>query len=74
MHTYEGRGDEVQRSASLKSSSSRMGSTSEANQNRERGMVLPFEPLSISFDDIKYSVDMPQVSSTFKGRNFKRLV
>ncbi|KAG5540558.1 hypothetical protein RHGRI_020690 [Rhododendron griersonianum] len=54
------RGDEVQRSASLKSSSSRMGSTSEANQNRERGMVLPFEPLSISFDDIKYSVDMPQ--------------
>ncbi|XP_058223773.1 pleiotropic drug resistance protein 1-like isoform X1 [Rhododendron vialii] len=55
-----GRGDEVQRSVSLKSSSSRMRSISEANQNRERGMVLPFEPLSISFDDIKYSVDMPQ--------------
>ncbi|KAI8547252.1 hypothetical protein RHMOL_Rhmol07G0180100 [Rhododendron molle] len=54
-----GRGD-VQRSVALKSSTSRMGSISEANQNRERGMVLPFEPLSISFDDIKYSVDMPQ--------------
>ncbi|CAN0877648.1 Pleiotropic drug resistance protein 1 [Linum grandiflorum] len=25
-----------------------------------RGMVLPFLPLSITFDEIKYSVDMPQ--------------
>ncbi|XP_021277313.1 pleiotropic drug resistance protein 1-like isoform X3 [Herrania umbratica] len=32
----------------------------EANQNRKRGMVLPFEPLSMSFDEIKYAVDMPQ--------------
>jgi hypothetical protein len=24
-------------------------------------MVLPFEPLSITFDDVIYSVDMPQV-------------
>ncbi|KAL1829196.1 hypothetical protein ACET3Z_007608 [Daucus carota] len=30
------------------------------NQNRRKGMVLPFEPHSITFDDIKYSVDMPQ--------------
>lgn len=27
-----------------------------------KGMVLPFEPLSISFDDISYYVDMPAVS------------
>ncbi|CAN6277935.1 unnamed protein product [Urochloa humidicola] len=27
---------------------------------RKRGMVLPFTPLSITFDNIKYSVDMPQ--------------
>jgi len=27
-----------------------------------KGMVLPFEPLSISFDDICYYVDMPAVS------------
>jgi hypothetical protein len=27
----------------------------------QRGMVLPFPPLSLSFDDIRYSVDMPQV-------------
>lgn len=30
---------------------------------RKRGMILPFQPLSISFDDLKYSVDMPAVSS-----------
>ncbi|TKW32265.1 hypothetical protein SEVIR_2G157400v4 [Setaria viridis] len=26
----------------------------------QKGMVLPFLPLSLSFDDIRYSVDMPQ--------------
>ncbi|KAK1363007.1 hypothetical protein POM88_038568 [Heracleum sosnowskyi] len=35
-------------------------STDENNQNKKKGMVLPFEPHSITFDDIKYSVDMPQ--------------
>ena len=30
--------------------------------NKKRGMVLPFEPHSITFDDIIYSVDMPQVT------------
>ncbi|KAJ4975053.1 hypothetical protein NE237_008227 [Protea cynaroides] len=29
---------------------------------KQKGMVLPFEPLSITFDDIRYSVDMPHVS------------
>ncbi|KAG8643795.1 hypothetical protein MANES_11G067100v8 [Manihot esculenta] len=29
------------------------------HQNK-RGMVLPFEPHSITFDEIRYSVDMPQ--------------
>lgn len=28
-------------------------------------MVLPFEPLSIAFDEIRYAVDMPQVPSIF---------
>jgi len=27
----------------------------------QKGMVLPFLPLSLTFDDIRYSVDMPQV-------------
>ncbi|KAG6391312.1 hypothetical protein SASPL_149066 [Salvia splendens] len=30
-----------------------------ATGNSNRGMVLPFEPHSITFDDIRYSVDMP---------------
>lgn len=28
----------------------------------KRGMILPFEPLSISFDDVSYFVDMPPVN------------
>ncbi|XP_039124352.1 ABC transporter G family member 39-like [Dioscorea cayenensis subsp. rotundata] len=32
----------------------------EAEANRNRGMVLPFAPLSLTFDDVKYAVDMPQ--------------
>ncbi|KAL3633436.1 transcription factor [Castilleja foliolosa] len=28
-------------------------------ENKKRGMILPFEPHSLTFDDIRYSVDMP---------------
>jgi hypothetical protein len=35
-----------------------------AGLERKRGMILPFQPLSISFDDLKYYVDMPAVSIT----------
>lgn len=38
----------------------------ESNQNKKKGMILPFEPHSITFDDIKYSVDMPQVTENVK--------
>ncbi|XAR70929.1 Xenobiotic-transporting ATPase [Bertholletia excelsa] len=47
-------------SASSASKSSVASNISEDNQNSKRGMILPFEPLCITFDDIKYSVDMPQ--------------
>ncbi|KAM6602199.1 hypothetical protein CsatA_021808 [Cannabis sativa] len=30
------------------------------NQSKKKGMILPFEPHSICFDDVCYSVDMPQ--------------
>ncbi|GKV42059.1 hypothetical protein SLEP1_g49508 [Rubroshorea leprosula] len=50
---------ESHRSASSRTLSARVGSINEENLNR-RGMVLPFEPLSITFDEIKYAVDMPQ--------------
>ncbi|XP_059641884.1 pleiotropic drug resistance protein 1-like isoform X2 [Cornus florida] len=48
------------RSISSGSSSRTTDAIVEANQNRKRGMILPFEQLSITFDEIKYSVDMPQ--------------
>ena len=32
------------------------------NQSKKKGMILPFEPHSICFDEVSYSVDMPQVS------------
>ncbi|KAK7335964.1 hypothetical protein VNO80_28128 [Phaseolus coccineus] len=32
----------------------------ESSHGRKRGMVLPFEPHSLTFDGITYSVDMPQ--------------
>nr|QVT92310.1 ABC transporter [Salvia miltiorrhiza] len=35
-------------------------SNEEANPSKKRGMVLPFQPHSITFQDIHYSVDMPQ--------------
>ncbi|XP_051151375.1 pleiotropic drug resistance protein 1-like [Andrographis paniculata] len=34
--------------------------TPEGSNNQSKGMVLPFEPHSITFDDVRYSVDMPQ--------------
>ncbi|KAF8365228.1 hypothetical protein HHK36_032760 [Tetracentron sinense] len=58
------RGDEIRRSISSKSSSVRIEAIEDANQNRKRGMVLPFEQLSITFDDVRYSVDMPQEMKT----------
>ncbi|KAJ7966133.1 Pleiotropic drug resistance ABC transporter [Quillaja saponaria] len=48
-------------SVSYRSLSERVGRTdNEASWNGKRGMVLPFELLSLTFDDIKYAVDMPQ--------------
>lgn len=32
-------------------------------------MILPFEQHSITFDDITYSVDMPQVTRPRRGNN-----
>ncbi|KAJ9159320.1 hypothetical protein P3X46_024831 [Hevea brasiliensis] len=52
-------------SASNRNSSSRMPSVrvrnfSDANPDTKQGMVLPFQSLSITFDEIRYAVDMPQ--------------
>ncbi|KAM1684333.1 hypothetical protein EV1_035237 [Malus domestica] len=47
-------------SNSSRSSSVTKEATNDTNGNKKRGMVLPFEPHSITFDEITYSVDMPQ--------------
>ncbi|CAA0810655.1 ABC transporter G family member 40 [Striga hermonthica] len=48
--------EEPERGSSV---SSRHSDTIEPVENKKRGMILPFEPHSITFDDIRYSVDMP---------------
>ncbi|KAJ6434978.1 hypothetical protein OIU84_000261 [Salix udensis] len=53
------RGNDSRISSSPRPPSSRIPSFGDGNQTK-RGMVLPFQPLSISFDEIRYSVDMPQ--------------
>ncbi|KAM7490318.1 hypothetical protein LguiA_033239 [Lonicera macranthoides] len=59
--SFRENGNEVRGSLSSRSMSARVGGiTNGAEQNRKRGMVLPFEPFSITFDDIRYAVDMPQ--------------
>ncbi|OAY52727.1 pleiotropic drug resistance protein 1 [Manihot esculenta] len=37
-----------------------MSDIDESNHKKKKGMVLPFEPHSITFDNVIYSVDMPQ--------------
>ncbi|XP_022857343.1 pleiotropic drug resistance protein 1-like isoform X2 [Olea europaea var. sylvestris] len=39
--------------------SSERADANEINQNKKKGMILPFEPHSITFDNVQYSVDMP---------------
>uniref|UniRef100_A0A2N9GTK4 ABC transporter domain-containing protein n=1 Tax=Fagus sylvatica TaxID=28930 RepID=A0A2N9GTK4_FAGSY len=60
-HSNRGSGGEIRRgSISTKSSSARTEAAGEASHNGKRGMVLPFDQHSITFDNITYSVDMPQ--------------
>ncbi|KAK9946084.1 hypothetical protein M0R45_011563 [Rubus argutus] len=56
--------NDSRRSVSSRTLSARVGSFNAATENRKRGMILPFEPLWITFDEIKYSVDMPQEMKT----------
>ncbi|VFQ92298.1 unnamed protein product [Cuscuta campestris] len=46
---------------------------SETSMTQKRGMVLPFEPHSLTFDNVVYSVDMPQEMKA-QGATEDRLV
>lgn len=41
-----------------------------ANSQSKKGMVLPFQPLSLAFNHINYYVDMPAVSCSLEGLIF----
>ncbi|XP_027344150.1 pleiotropic drug resistance protein 1-like isoform X3 [Abrus precatorius] len=47
-------------SMSSSSASVRPEADVESSHRRKRGMILPFEPHSLTFDEITYSVDMPE--------------
>lgn len=53
------KGNQDRRNVSSRSMSARVGIISE-DKKKKHGMVLPFQPLSITFDDISYRVDMPR--------------
>ncbi|XP_042413622.1 ABC transporter G family member 36-like isoform X1 [Zingiber officinale] len=56
-------GEVVERSSRERNSSSRslenINTVASLNRNK-KGMVLPFTPLALTFENIRYSVDMPQ--------------
>ncbi|KAK7410283.1 hypothetical protein VNO78_00953 [Psophocarpus tetragonolobus] len=54
------KGNGSSRSVSSRTLSGRVGSIGASDHNRKRGMILPFTPLSITFDEIRYEVEMPQ--------------
>ncbi|MCD7463346.1 transcription factor [Datura stramonium] len=56
-----------------KTTSSEKEESNNEGQNKKKGMVLPFEPHSITFDEIIYSVDMPQ-EMKYQGVTEDRLV
>ena len=49
-----------------------------ANNQAKRGMVLPFQPLSLAFNHVNYYVDMPAVSHFslifFFQRNYMKTI
>ncbi|XP_078148909.1 ABC transporter G family member 36-like [Carex rostrata] len=58
---------------SIRNNSTSAKSEREIIGSDKKGMVLPFTPLSLTFDEIKYSVDMPQEMKA-QGMEEDRLV
>ncbi|CAH9122315.1 unnamed protein product [Cuscuta epithymum] len=61
--------DENNEIASIQNTTQQLSSVGSAN----RGMILPFEPHSLTFDNVVYSVDMP-LEMKEQGANEDRLV
>lgn len=44
-----------------------MTDTSGVEKLLDKGMIFPFKPLCITFENIRYSVDMPKVIMIFRN-------
>ncbi|KAG9131352.1 hypothetical protein Leryth_006173 [Lithospermum erythrorhizon] len=67
-------GDQLRRrSASSGSLSTRSNTITEVMESKKKGMILPFEPHSLTFDNVKYSVEMPAEMKS-QGAEEDRLV
>ncbi|KAF3325297.1 pleiotropic drug resistance protein 3-like protein [Carex littledalei] len=68
-HMYlTGEGSEaLHRENNVKRNDSARNNVARNGSQRERGMVLPFTPLCVTFEDVKYSVDMPPLFLLRKG-------
>lgn len=58
---YAEKGNDLGRNISSSAMSTTVGNN--LASQKKHGMVLPFQPLSICFKDIKYAVDASQVNS-----------
>ncbi|KAI4376163.1 hypothetical protein MLD38_013953 [Melastoma candidum] len=67
------RGNDSRKGGSSRTISNRVGSINESDKNRKRGMVLPFQPLLIAFNNIRYSIDMPPEMKNEQGFEEDRL-
>jgi hypothetical protein len=75
LHKEKGPGSNCQSSESVCQATGSYNETKSASVDANsmpapRGMVLPFVPLSLTFDSIRYSVDVPQVSFRANNYNF----
>ncbi|VFQ92295.1 unnamed protein product [Cuscuta campestris] len=52
--------DNDDETSSIQNTSQRQSHVAGTSETQKRGMVLPFEPHSLTFDNVMYSVDMPQ--------------
>lgn len=55
-------GDTIAGGTILPRSMSKGTGSPDRTSSSRKGMVLPFEPLCMTFEDLRYAVDMPQVN------------
>lgn len=54
--------EDSEKSSDRVDNESTKSSKSNAKESKSKGMILPFEPLTMTFHNVNYYVDMPQVT------------